>query len=130
SVTVKTWPGTLVPGALRVTFGMLTVLVAVDELLPVFVSVGLDAVAVLDSTVPSAVAAGTWTTMVKVALAPAAIVARLPVTVPFWPTGGLVKVKAGPDVCDSDTKVVPAGSASLSETVWASEGPALVTDSV
>ena len=37
-----------------------------------------------------------WTTRVKAALAPAASVAMLPLTVPVPPAGGLVNAKAGP----------------------------------
>jgi hypothetical protein len=67
-----------------------------------------------------------WTTRVKVALAPEAKLAMLPLTVPVPPGDGLLKVKPEPLVWDSETKVVPLGMASVRLTFWASEGPALV----
>ena len=49
------------------------------------------------------------------------------VIVPVPPTGGVVGVNdVAPPVCVSDTNVVPAGTASVKETVWASLGPLLV----
>ena len=42
------------------------------------------------------------------------------------PTGGLLKVNVGPLVWDSDTKVVLAGTASVTVTVCASDGPLLL----
>src|SRR5579872_501104 len=68
-----------------------------------------------------------FTTTVKVALAPAAKLPMLPLRVPVPPTGGLAKVKVGPVFCASDTKVVPAGTASVRLTDWASDGPPLVS---
>src|SRR5438105_621347 len=65
-------------------------------------------VAVLDSALVTP--EPTWTTSVKVALAPAARLARVSVTLPVPPTAGVVEPKAGPLFCASDTKVVPAGS--------------------
>src|SRR5712671_7338334 len=89
-------------------------------------SVGLDTVAVLTMFEPPAAAGLTCTTTVKVAEAPAARVAVVPLIVPVPPTGGLVNVKVTPLVWLSDTKVVLAGTLSVSCTFWASEGPLLV----
>src|SRR5438046_1572165 len=86
-------------------------------------SVGLDTVAVSVMFVPLAVLELTWTTMVKVAEAPAARVGAVPLIVPVPPTGGLVNVKVTPLFWLSDTKVVLAGMLSESWTFWASEGP-------
>src|SRR5262245_29182415 len=90
-------------------------------------SVGLDTVAVLTMFVPLGVLELTWTTTVKVAEAPAARVAVVPMMVPVPPAGGLVNVKVTPLFCVSDTKVVLAGMLSVSCTFWALEGPLLVT---
>src|SRR5438093_659664 len=82
----------------------LAVLVAVDELLPELVSVvDVAAAAVLLSVEPLASPALAWTTIWKVALAPAARVAIEPLTVPELPSGGFVKLNAGPAVCISET---------------------------
>ena len=53
--------------------------------------------------------------------------AIVPVIVPVPPTAGLVRVNVGPEVWASETKVVLAGTRSVSATVWASLGPALET---
>src|SRR5262245_553199 len=88
-----------------------TATVAVEESL-----VGSESVVVV---VPVAVLPGelvvpapTWTTSVNAALAPAARLERVSVTVPLLPTVGVVDPKDGPLSCVSDTKVVPAGSGS------------------
>src|SRR5260370_782121 len=88
-------------------------------------SVGLATVAVFVMVAPLAVLALTWTTTVKVAEAPAARVASVPVMVPVLPAAGLVKLKVGPLVWLSDTKVVLAVSMYVGCTVWASDGPLL-----
>src|SRR6266571_3080848 len=67
------------------------------------------------------------TTKVNEADAPETSVAIEHVTVPVPPTGGFVQVNDGPLFCDSDTKVVPAGRGSDSETLCASLGPLFVT---
>src|SRR5260370_148286 len=90
-------------------------------------SVGLDTVAVLTMFEPPAALGLTCTTTVNVAEPPAARVAVVPLIVPVPPTGGLVKVKVGPLVWLSETKVVLAGMLSVSCTFWASEGPLLLT---
>src|SRR5438132_1155091 len=87
----------------------------------------LDTVAVLVIVVPLGVFEFTLTTRLKLALSPAANVAMVHVTVPVSPGAGLAQAKAGPAVCVIDTNVVFAGVASLSETFWASLGPAFET---
>jgi len=105
-----------------------TVVVASAELFPGTLSVVLlDMVAVLLIVVPLGVFAFTFTTRVKLALALAASVAMVHVTVPVPPGAGLVQEKDGPAVCAIETNVVFAGVASLSETLWASLGPAFAT---
>src|SRR2546427_705412 len=69
-------------------------------------SVGLDTVAVFVMLLPAGVLELTWTMTVNVAEVPAARVAVVPLIVPVPPAGGLVKVKVGPLVWLSDTKVV------------------------
>jgi hypothetical protein len=104
------------------------VVVAIAELLPGALSVvPLEMVAVLLIVVWSGVFAFTLTTRLKLALAPAASVAMVQDTVPVPPGAGLVHEKAGPEVCVIETNVVFAGVASLSETLWASLGPAFAT---
>src|SRR5205823_448804 len=102
-----------------------TVLSTVKALSAVVVSlVVLLTLAVLLMVEPLASLALTWTTRVKVALAPAARVVSVAVTVPVPPAGGVVAVNPAAGV--KDTKVVPVGTASVSCTAWALEGPALV----
>ena len=101
---------------------------AVDVLLRRLMSVvRVETVAVLPIVLPSGVVVATRTITVNVADAPEVSVAMVPLIVPVPPTGGLVRVNAGPDVCVSETKVVLAGRMSDSNTVWASLGPALAT---
>src|SRR5438093_1490592 len=82
-------------------------------------------VAVLDRTLVTL--ALTCTTRVKEALAPAARLDRVSVSVPLLPAAGVVDPKAGPLSWVSDTNVVPAGSGSLTDTLWASLEPLLLT---
>ena len=67
------------------------------------------------------------TTTVKLAEAPEASVAMVPLMVPVPPTTGLVMVNAGPEVCESETNVVLAGMMSVSKMVCASLKPVLAT---
>src|SRR5438034_1202825 len=90
-------------------------------------SVGLETLAVLTMFEPLAALGLTCTTTVKVAEAPAARVAVVPLIVPVPPTGGLVNVNVTPLFWVSDTKVVLAGMLSVSCTLCASEGPLLVS---
>src|SRR5438874_584524 len=83
-------------------------------------------VAVLENTVPGAVAIGTFTRKVKFALAPLLSVAMLHVMVPFVPPGGVEQLNAGPVFCVSETKVIPAGRGSVNCTVVAGAVPLLV----
>src|SRR6476660_508812 len=104
----------------------LTVVVSVDVLLPAVVSVVLETVAVLVSVVPFGVDGLTWTTSTNVCgPLPAGSVPRVLLTVPVPPTVGVVLLQPGGAV--NETNVVPPGSASASDTVCASLGPALLT---
>ena len=73
--------------------------------------------AVLVMVVPSGVLGETRTTTVKLAEAPRASVAIVPVIVPVPPTAGLVRVNVGPEIWASETKVVSAGTRSVIATV-------------
>src|SRR6266851_3441443 len=115
-------PVMVMPTTAEVTTGVVTVAEC-----GLVLSVGLDTVAVSVMFVPLAVLELTWTTTLKVADAPVARVAVVPLMVPVPPTAGLLKVKVGPLVWLSDTKVVLVGTLSVSCTFWASEGPLLVS---
>src|SRR5438034_196214 len=106
-----------------------TVVVAVAVLFAAFESAVVDVTLAVLEMVPVA-AALTFTTRVNVAEAPAVNVAMFAVAVPVPPTAGVVSANAGPEVCIIDTKVVFAGTASVSETVSASLGPLLVSVNV
>src|SRR5436309_626449 len=95
---------------------VLTVVVAVALLFAGTGSTVVDVTLAVLEMVPVA-AALTFTTSVNVAEAPDANVAMFAVAVPVPPTAGVVSVKAGPEVCIIETNVVPAGTASASETV-------------
>ena len=93
------------------------VVVVVAESFPGLSSVVLlEMVAVLLIVVPLGVFPFTFTTRLKVALAPDVNVAMVHVTVPVPPNAGLVQVKTGPAVWVIDTNVVFPGVASPSET--------------
>src|SRR5438445_11512988 len=87
----------------------------------------VETVAVLVMVEPPASLELACTTNRKVAKPPAARVASVAVNVPEPPAGGLDSTKAGPAVWLAETNVVPAGTASVSVTPWASLGPLLVT---
>jgi hypothetical protein len=78
----------------------------------------------LQSWLPFATDGLKWTTSVKVAAAPATTVAVVHDIGPFIPTGGVVQLQ--PEGTASDTKVVPAGRVSDTDTVCASLGPRFV----
>ena len=102
--------------------------VAVAVLLRRLLSVvTVEATAVLLMVPPFGVLDSDCTTTVKLAEAPEASVAMVPLMVPVPPTAGLVMVNAGPEVCASETNVVLAGMMSDSNTVCASLGPVLAT---
>jgi len=65
--------------------------------------------------------------MLNPALAPAASVLIMQLTVPPLPTAGLVQVNAGPEVCNSETNVAPTGNGSVIDTFAASLGPVFET---
>ena len=83
-----------------------------------------DAVAVFESTVPAATLGSTATVSVKTAL-PTPRLAVEQDTVPTEPTAGVVHDQPPGDA--NDTKVVPVGKVSESETEAALLGPALLT---
>lgn len=83
-------------------------------------------VAVFVIVAPVARAFEDATTSEKTDDEPAAKVAAVQFTVPVPPAAGFVQVNAGPLVCANDTNVVLAGTASVSATFVASEGPLLV----
>lgn len=68
-----------------------------------------------------------WTVMENVADAPFASDASEQLTLPVPPTEGVVQENTGPVVCDSETKVVFAGTASVRETLPAKDGPPFVS---
>jgi len=70
----------------------------------------------------------TFTIMVNVAVAPDANVASEQLTLPVPPSPGSVHEKDGPVFWLNETKVVFAGTASVSVTVCASLGPLFVID--
>ena len=87
----------------------------------------LETDAVLLIVVPSTTSGLTFTTRVKVAVAPAATDAMLQLTVPVPPTVGVLHVNVGPVFWVKERNVVLAGTVSLSATLAASVGPGLVT---
>ena len=100
-----------------------TVVDAVALLFPGFGSLVVDVtVAVLLIVVPFGVAAFTFATSVKVAVAPLISDAIEHVVV-----APVVQMNAGPVVWFSETNVVFAGSVSVNETVEASDGPLFAT---
>ena len=102
--------------------------VAVAVLLRRLISVvTVETAAVLLMVSPLVVLDSDCTTTVKLAEAPEASVAMVPLMVPVPPTAGLVMVNAGPEVCESETNVVLAGMMSDNKTVCASLGPVLAT---
>src|SRR5438132_7302550 len=108
-----------------------TVLAVVEELLAELESaVVLPMTAVLLTVLLLGALELTASTTVKVALAPAGSAAMVSEIVPVPPAGGVVRVKAGPLVCVSETNVVLPGSTSVTATLWASLGPLLVTEIV
>ena len=105
---------------------VVTVVVAVAELLAAFASVvELVTFAVLVIVVPGATPGLTLTTMVNVAVCPAARVGRVAVTVPVPPAAGAVVVRWPVPV--NDTNVVPAGTRSVIDTFCGSLGPLFAT---
>src|SRR6266550_1031280 len=105
---------------------LVTVVVSVAVLFVGFESVVLEAISAMLVIVVSFAAAFTLTTSLKLAPVPPASVAMVQVTVPVPPNGGTVQVKVAPVFWVNETKVVPAGTASVSVTPWASLGPRLV----
>src|SRR5437667_397824 len=105
----------------------ITVVIVVLLLLPGVGSVVVVvAVAVLVITVLFTVLTGILTTIWKTAVSPAAIVAFEKMTLPVEPTDGAEVDQPLPVVTTADTKVVFAGTASVTVTVCASDGPLLL----
>ena len=125
SVGVVVGVGVVVAVCVGVGEGMGTVTEAEPELFAVMES-GDEPVAMFVKVVPCGVAGGMLATNVKSALDPAVSVAIVQVIVPFVPTAGtLLQSNAGPLFWFAETKVIPAGSGSVSETVVASLLPTL-----
>src|SRR5206468_684169 len=95
---------------------------AIAVLFPLAGSAVADEIVVLALIVLDA-AGFTLTTTVKLAEPPATNVARVKVIVPVAPTAGVVALQPAGVV--TDTNVVLVGVASVTETLAASEGPAL-----
>jgi hypothetical protein len=104
----------------------LTVVDAVELLLPAFGSLAEVTVAVL-LLGPFGAEEAIWTTIAKVAEVLEVSAAMEQETVPVPPTEGFAQMNAGPDGCDSETNVVFGGSVSVMVTVVASDGPLFVT---
>ena len=116
----------MVPG--YVGFPPTICVITVEELLAGLGSlVVLETDAVLLIVVPSGTLELTFTTSVKVAVAPAARLAMLQLTAPVPPTIGVVHVNVGPEFWVNERNVVLAGIVSLSPTLTASLGPGLET---
>lgn len=108
-----------------------TVVVAVALLLVVFGSLSVVlAVAVFVITVDAGVPGTTCTTIWNVAELAGPRSAFVQEIVPLPPAGGLVHANDGPAVCVFDTKVVFAGTASISETLSAPAVPLFITVTV
>ena len=73
------------------------------------------------------VAPGLMCTVIENVADPMANDAIVQVTVPVPPTGGLMHENVWPFVCDSETNVVFAGTASVSETLAALDGPLFIS---
>ena len=103
-----------------------TVVLAVEVLLLGFGSV-VDVVTLAVFEIVAPVAPGLmWTVIEKVA-EPGANEAIVQLTVPVPPTEGVVHENVAPVVCDSETNVVFAGTASVSATLAAFDGPLFVS---
>src|SRR5438477_1367 len=89
-------------------------------------AVVLAAVAALVIVEPFAALEFTFTTTVKTAVSPLAIVALEKTTLPVPPTAGALVDQPLPVVTVADTKVVLVGTASVTVTLCASDGPLLV----
>ena len=107
---------------------VLTVVFTVDELLPELGSLlVVEMVAVFERVELFGALGLTWTTKVKVAEAPLAMLATEQFTVPVAPTDGVVQANAAPVFWVQETKVVLVGTVSLREMFSAVTGPLLVT---
>lgn len=85
-------------------------------------------VAVFVSVVPPV--AEVLTPMSNTEEEPLAMLAIVQVMVPLLPTAGALHEKAGPEVCENEANVEPAGTASVRDSVVAALGPLFVTVTV
>ena len=100
----------------------------VAESLSGFGSVAVATLATLVNEVPGNVAAGMWKTNVKLAVLPSVNEAMVQLIVPMEsPALGYAQTNVGPLFCVPETKVMPAGMASVKVSVAVSSGPRLVT---
>src|SRR5205823_3546612 len=97
-----------------------------DVLLTAFGSV-LDAVMLAVFVMAAPTAPGLMWTVIENVAEVRASDAIVQVTMPLPPTAGVVQEKIGPVDCDAETNVVFAGTASVSETLAAFDGPLFVT---
>jgi len=100
--------------------------VAVLELLEVFGSDVAEVIVAVLLMVPDGALGDVFTEMVKLVSDSSSNDAAVQVTVPPDPTDGVVQLKSVVDAL-SATKVVPAGSVSVTLTLCAAEGPLLKT---
>jgi hypothetical protein len=115
----------LFAGHIRVG-GMVTVVISVKLLSAASESaVAEEADTVLEMALPQAVLALTLTTTSKVAVSPMTELAFEKMTFPVPPTAGVVTLQPDPLVTDAETKVVLAGTASVTMTLLAVPGPLL-----
>lgn len=89
-----------------------------------------DTFAVFDTLLPLGADAATRITKEKTAELAAGIAAKVHEIVPPAPAAGVLHVKVGPLFWVAETKVVDAGTVSVSVTLAASEGPLFVTVTV
>ena len=96
-----------------------TVVEAVAELSATRNSVvALETLAVLEIIVPFDVPAFSWNAKEKTTVSFGGRFAMVQLIVPLpAPTEGVTQVKAGPEFCTSETKVVPAGTESIKVTL-------------
>jgi hypothetical protein len=103
---------------------------AVDSLFSSFGSAGSLTLAILVMAVPGGVAEAIWTTNEKKLSLPGLSAEFVQVTVPVPPAGGTVQLHTGPEVWVKETRVVFAGTVSVSVALVAWSGPKLLTSIV
>lgn len=115
----------------RSAFGLAVTVVLAEGVLPdgFGSEVVLETFAVFVITVPVATPAPMCRVIEKVA-EPTGNKPIVQVIVPVPPAAGVLQENVGPAVCDSETNVVLAGTASVSETAVAADGPLFVSVTV